>query len=125
MIPNVIPKIGEVGTADMGVLDAFHIPGMLVRSLQELWPGDRVRMSNTGKTVLPVEDQGDGNFVAVVGIIDPFLTQSIAPGESVWMLFMPGQTNGLRHVFDIELKGVATVGRPPQMEDDECRGCYD
>lgn len=66
--------------------DAIHLAVEPVTAKVALHPGDGV--SANGDRELPW-----------VGIVDPFLTESVKPGERFWLVIYPRQINSLRHVW--------------------------
>ena len=52
------------------------------------------------KRLFPGQDVGiDGTTVNPVGIVDPFLTRAVEPGERFWLVVYPRQITSLRHVW--------------------------
>jgi hypothetical protein len=71
--------------------DAIHIAVAPVEALYELKPGERVGLLD-GKAI-------SSTIVESVGIVDPFLTHTVLPGQ-VFYLFLflfPGTITSLRH----------------------------
>lgn len=71
--------------------DAIHIAVEPVRAGMKLFPGQHVGVADgvaftTGKRVH-------------VGIVDPFLTDPIAPDQWFWLFVYPRQITSLRHVW--------------------------
>lgn len=55
------------------------------------------------------------------GIVDPFLTVPVNPGERYWLWMTPGSVTSLRHAWDHDL-----FPKDEKEDDyyDECRNCY-
>lgn len=66
--------------------DAIHLAVEPITAKVRLFPGQHV--DATGNTT--------GKHV---GIVDPFLTQAILPGERFWLVIYPRQIKSLRHVW--------------------------
>jgi hypothetical protein len=130
------PRMGEVvkGAEFLGRRDAFHVPGILVHSVQELYPGESVRFM-------------DSDLTQVVGaalserhaIVDPFLNGETEPGKLFWVLPIPGATSNLQHRFDVAVqvdpeytfdrnyRGEGEPGYATDADSEaalECKGCY-
>jgi hypothetical protein len=69
--------------------DAIHIAVEPVIAKRHLRPGDHVRADGD---LAVVESEG-------VGIVDPFLLNTVKPGERFWLLIYPRQIHSLRHVW--------------------------
>lgn len=70
--------------------DAIHIAVENVVAKQLLKSGDHVTAE--GRLVNPKD-------AAAVGIVDPFLSVLVQPGERFWLLIYPRKINSLRHVW--------------------------
>lgn len=72
--------------------DALHIAVIPVVAANSLFPGDKVALvPGTINRVLAA-------FAAdSIGVIDPFLTQIVAPGQTCWLYLNPGSITSLRH----------------------------
>lgn len=67
---------------------------------------------------------------AAEGLVDPWITGEVTPGDYVWIFPLPGLVKNLSHTFDltvgVDLGTIKLVS--PDDEDylnDSCRGCYD
>jgi hypothetical protein len=68
--------------------DAIHLAVEPIVAPEWLDPGEHVTASGHGCGV------GEG-----VGIVDPFLTYRVKPGERFWLVIYPRQIKSLRHVW--------------------------
>ena len=66
--------------------DAIHLAVEPIQAREILTPGQHITAigSSQGKHI---------------GIVDPFLTESVNPGEWFWLVVYPRQINSLRHVW--------------------------
>lgn len=71
--------------------DAIHIAVAPVEALCELAPGERVEIH--GGEAIGAFD-GDA-----VGIVDPFLTHKVLPGQVFYLFLFPGTITSLRHAW--------------------------
>lgn len=102
------PKLGQLITTEEK-RDAIHFAVAPVTcGPQSLKPGWFVKFHIPGNTeIVRVCEPADA-----VGIIDPFLTVTVHPGESCWMMLMPNTITSLRHewshpAFEQEQRGVS------------------
>lgn len=65
--------------------DAIHLAVNPTKAKELLSPGDHVGV--------------DGSKKNPVGIVDPFLTQNVLPGQWFWLIVYPRQITSLRHVW--------------------------
>lgn len=73
--------------------DAIHLAVLpVVAKGKPLYPGDHVKLVN-GEAYWTEVGQG-------TGIVDPFLTTVVAPGQHFWMVVYPRTITSLRHVWD-------------------------
>jgi hypothetical protein len=125
----------------LGQRDAVHAAVVLVKSEEDIYPGDSLIFTDSNFTTVEsvrhpgpdgdYETDDDGERIEVVlqrqAIADPNVTDSyIKKGDLFWAFLIPGMTVGLRHVFEIS-------GAAVKFEDsfesransqDSCRGCY-
>lgn len=94
MSENIV--LGQPVTSKTTVKDAVHIAVISVASLEPLKPGDRISVSERiGKTIMVVKDRKTPQ-----GIVDPYLTQTVKPGQKFWMCLLPGTVTGMRHEWE-------------------------
>lgn len=70
--------------------DAIHLAVEPVTAGEELKPGQRVGMIGEGVAASSMNP---------VGIVDPFLAESVLAGERFWLILFPGSVTSLRHVW--------------------------
>lgn len=82
-------KLGVLPPPSARPKDAIHVAVAAVTAAEKLEPGARVNVTNGGayKTIV----------AGGCGIVDPFLLQSVQPGQKFWVLLDPGTTTDLRH----------------------------
>jgi hypothetical protein len=73
--------------------DAVHVPIAAVTAAVRLSPGQHVGL------IRDDDVQQVGPCERPIGIVDPFLTQEVEPGERFWLFVYPGSITGLRHVW--------------------------
>jgi len=73
-----------------GGRDAIHLAVEPVIAGMALYPGSNIGIRD-GKAY------ADG--VKFLGIVDPFLTDTVSPGEKFWLIVYPRQITSLRHVW--------------------------
>jgi hypothetical protein len=90
-----VPQLGKLidGKARR---DATHVALEPVVAAFPLAPGTPVNVVG--------RDRATGRYLVgskgePVGIVDPFLTVLVKPGQSCWLWFYPGTITSLRHTF--------------------------
>ena len=119
-----VPKIGQVcprNASYKGRKDAFHVPGVLTQSREDIVPGTfvRFRHRDVAESVVACDLVDEVADRSPHGVVDPFAPGPIKAGEMFWVLLMPGLVQNLQHVFDIT--GLSDTSAD---EYDECKGCY-
>lgn len=71
--------------------DSVHIAVCPVVAAETLFPGQHVGLTGG--------DHATGKGPSV-GIVDPFLTTRVKPGERFWLYLYPGSVTSLRHVWE-------------------------
>lgn len=149
------PKVGETTTDQslLGRKDAFHVPGILVKSTYSIGPGTRVRFTDETLTeVVPLykedfyvnfenedgeEDETEISLPAQA-VSDPFAYGGGKDREGNFKLFwvfpMPGTVNNLVHTYEVEFKDLKKLTEKEleliqEAADEEsayesCKGCY-
>lgn len=104
----------------LGQRDAVHAPCVLGETLVELQPGESVCFPDRYS---PVVVACDGN--SRHGVVDPFLTTSVKPGDQFWVLLNPESVSNLSHSFVVEFLESVDNGLFETDDDRECRsmGC--
>lgn len=87
------PNLGDLPSEDAR-RDCIHVavyPGTAACFLR---PGDRVGFAKH-------RERGDFSVATdeVIGVVDPFLTRDVAPGDRFWLMLFPDSISGLRHVW--------------------------
>lgn len=73
--------------------DAVHIALAPVTAVERLRPGQHVGLVQEGNVELVGPCQHN------IGIVDPYLTGDVEPGQRFWLCLYPGTVTGLRHVW--------------------------
>jgi hypothetical protein len=87
------PQLGRLIEDGERRRDAIHIAVAPVTAGGRLSPGQHVGLIQKGS--LEFVGPCDCN----IGIVDPFLTSEIEPGQRFWLFLYPGTVTGLRHVW--------------------------
>jgi len=82
------PKLGELITDDTGRRDAVHVAIAPVTAGQTLQPGQHVGVLSNWAV-------GKSNFP--VGIVDPYLKDTVKKGQRFWLFLYPNTVTSLRH----------------------------
>lgn len=71
--------------------DAIHVAVAPVKAGERLYPGQHVGFANNGdvETVWAREKP--------IGLVDPYLTGPVQPGERFWLFLYPGSASVVRH----------------------------
>jgi hypothetical protein len=89
------PELGKVldGKADR---DAIHIAIAPVVAVEVLKPGEHIGFVEPGNSVKVGRASTRDNTTAI-GIVDPFLSKPVQPGQAFYMCVYPRTTQNLRH----------------------------
>ena len=87
------PRLGRLIEDGERRRDAIHIAVAPVTAAMRLAPGERVGLVKEGNLELAGPCERD------IGIVDPFLTEDVQPGQRFWLLLDPGTITGLRHIW--------------------------
>jgi len=71
------PDFGKLITDPQARRDAVHVAVIPATAPCVLQPGQRLQS----------------------GVVDPFLTESVQPGQRYWLFLFPGTVTGIRHVW--------------------------
>ncbi len=82
-------KLGQLLDANDLTRDAVHVAVLPVGTDYHLQPGQHIGFVAPGKVC--------GSALKKLGIVDPFLTSPVAPGDRFMMLLYPGTITSLRH----------------------------
>jgi hypothetical protein len=77
---------------ETGLRDAVHVAIFSVEAGEYLHPGDHVGLLSDGVTACRKREP-------IIGIVDPFLPDSLEPGECFWLYLYPRTVTGLQHVW--------------------------
>lgn len=72
--------------------DAVHVAIIPVTASYELTPGERIGVTEVNGVFLSVT-----HTMKPIGIVDPFLTRNVKPGERFYLCLFPGTVYGMRH----------------------------
>lgn len=71
--------------------DAIHVAVAPVRAAHILKPGDHVGLNEKQEAV---------TFAKPIGIVDPFLMETVQQGNQFWLFLYPGSITSLRHEWE-------------------------
>lgn len=85
--------------------DAVHVAVMPVVAATYLSAGDHVGLQKDGRFGRLAQE--------IVGVVDPFLTTAVMPGDKFWLFLLPNTVDSLRHVWTHpSLPDEAAAGQP-------------
>jgi hypothetical protein len=91
--------------------DAIHIAVAPIEAAHELRPGERIGI-HEGKAFGAAV-----GLITAIGIVDPFLTHVILPGQKFYMFLFPGSISSLRHEWEHPaFVGVKPMSAPPPSD---------
>jgi hypothetical protein len=70
--------------------DAVHVAVAPMVAAERLLPGQHVGLLEDGRAGVAEE---------LIGIVDPFLTEAVRPGQRFWLFLYPETITSLRHVW--------------------------
>lgn len=123
-------KLGEILTPSHDkTRDAIHVGVVPVVAGEGLRPAQKVKVRDGVAYPANASER-------YTGIVDPFLWNCPTRGDWFWLLMAPGEVEKLRHYWDHEdldeERGTGTQGAGnqrtesvPELEDDDCAGCYE
>jgi hypothetical protein len=87
------PQLGRLIEDGDRRRDAIHIAIAPVTAAERLMPGQHVGLIREDNLELV------GPCDRTIGIVDPFLSDKVEPGQRFWLFLYPGTIAGLRHVW--------------------------
>lgn len=87
------PQLGSLIETGERRRDAVHVAIAPVTAATELAPGQHVGFVRDGDT----DTVGESD--TPVGVVDPFLTDRVQPGQRFWLCLYPNTITGLRHIW--------------------------
>lgn len=81
--------LGKIITTPQAHRDAIHIAVAPVWAGERLAPGEHIGLNRHGMAVGDVDPQ--------IGVVDPFLRETVEPGQCFWLYLYPGSITSLRH----------------------------
>ena len=97
------PQLGQLIEDGDRRRDAIHIAVAPVTATERLAPGQHVGLVREGNLELV------GPCDCHIGIVDPFLTKEVEPGQRFWLLLYPGTVTGLRHIWTHPVFAIAAA----------------
>lgn len=89
---DAVATMGNILPDDAGGRDAVHVAVFSAFSDIVCYPGDRVSIVERGERDTKVRTSGPG-----IAIVDPFLSDSVKPGERFWAYLLPRTITALSH----------------------------
>jgi len=87
------PNLGELILDGDRRRDAIHLAVVPVTASVPLNPGDHVGFATEDRREIV------GPSDEPLGIVDPFLTQAVKPGDRFWLYLYPNTITGMRHIW--------------------------
>jgi hypothetical protein len=109
---DAVATMGNVLPDDAGGRDAVHVAVFSAISANRLIPGQGVAVVEHGERDAKVSPAGEH-----VGIVDPFLRNSVTPGLRFWVYLYPRTITALAHRWSHPaFEAVATIYAPPSQK---------
>ncbi len=86
------PQLGQLIDDGDRRRDAIHIAVAPVTAAERLAPGQHVGLVGLGTEQV-------GPCAQPLGIVDPFLSAPVEPGQRFWLFLYPGSITALRHIW--------------------------
>lgn len=87
------PQLGRLIDDGDRRRDAIHVAIAPVTAAARLAPGQHVGLVEAGSLELV------GPCDKHIGIVDPFLTKDVEPGQRFWLVLYPGSVVAMRHIW--------------------------
>lgn len=87
-------QIGSLIAGNERRRDAIHVAVAPVTAVEQLEPGQHIGLRSPCDTEHVSSESSE-----LIGIVDPFLSESVAPGERFWMFLYPCTVTGMRHAW--------------------------
>lgn len=111
---DALATLGMIHTRTEG-RDAIHLGVEQVVAGERLERGEPIGFGSDGKAYQSwFGCEGDNSTPKCVGIVDPFLDETIYKGQKFWLIVLPRQITSLRHVW--EHPDFKPSGEVPQAE---------
>jgi uncharacterized protein (TIGR02996 family) len=87
------PRPGRLISNEERQRDAIHVALAPVQAAEWLSPGQHIGFTQPCNVSLV------GAVEETIGVVDPFLTAEVEPGQRFWMFLYPNSVTGLRHIW--------------------------
>lgn len=91
------PCLGELITDGDRRRDAVHVAVIPVTATERLLPGDHIGLVGDTNDMVGKAETNPG--VTNLGIVDPFLTESVETGERFFLFLYPNTVTSMRHAW--------------------------
>jgi len=88
-----VPQLGKRIEDGDRRRDAVHVAVAAVTAETRLSPGQHIGLVRADNMELVCQTERN------IGIVDPFLTEDVEPGQRFWMFLYPDTITGLRHIW--------------------------
>lgn len=92
--------------------DAVHVAVAPVTASESLEPGQPIGLQTSGDT-----EHVSSGASELIGIVDPFLCETVEPGERFWMFLYPNSITGMRHAWRHPAFGQAARIKRPGLKE--------